>query len=76
MRYAALKAGLVTKEELDSADFNPARPHSIRTAFISILKMAGMNDMLVEYFCGHTIFATDQAYFRITVDELRKIQTI
>lgn len=72
MRSAALKAGLVTKEELESADFNPARPHSIRTAFISILKMAGMNDMLVEYFCGHTISATDQAYFRITVDELRK----
>ena len=36
------------------------------------MKMAGMNDMLVEYFCGHTISATDQAYFRITVDELRK----
>ena len=34
--------------------------------------MAGMNNTLVEYFCGHTISATDKAYLRLTVDELRK----
>src|SRR5208283_4665418 len=30
------------------------------------------NNTLVEYLCGHTISATDKAYFRLTVDELRK----
>lgn len=72
MKSAALKTGITSKEQMDSADFNPARPHGIRTSFISILKIAGMNNMLVEYFCGHTISDTDQAYFRLTVDELRK----
>lgn len=72
VKSAALKAGLVSKEEMEAADFSPCRPHAIRTAFISILKMAGMNNTLVEYLCGHTISATDKAYFRLTVDELRK----
>ena len=72
LKSAALKAGLVTQQELNAADVSPCRPHAIRTAFISILKMAGLNDTLVEYFCGHTISATDKAYLRLTVDELRK----
>jgi hypothetical protein len=73
LRSAALKSGLTTQEELKVADFNPCRPHAIRTAFISILKTAGMNNTMVEYLCGHTISSTEKAYLRVTTDELRKM---
>lgn len=48
MRRAAFEAGLVSKEKLKSADMNPARPHALRTAFISILKLANMNNISEE----------------------------
>jgi integrase len=72
IRKAALKAGLVTQEQLALADMSPCRPHALRTAFMSILKMAGMNNTLVEYFSGHTISPTEKAYLRLTTDELKK----
>jgi integrase len=72
MRRAAFEAGLVSKEKLKSADMNPARPHALRTAFISILKLANMNNTLVEYFCGHSISPTEKAYMNFDVEELRK----
>lgn len=73
IRSAALKAGLVTQEQIDIADMSPCRPHALRIAFISILKMAGINNTIVEYFAGHTISPTEKAYLRLTTDELRKI---
>jgi hypothetical protein len=72
MRRASFEAGLVSKEKLKSADMNPARPHALRTAFISILKLANMNNTLVEYFCGHSISPTEKAYMNFDVEELRK----
>jgi integrase/recombinase XerD len=72
MRRAAFEAGLVSKEKLKSSDMNPVRPHALRTAFISILKLANMNNTLVEYFCGHSISPTEKAYMNFDVEELRK----
>jgi integrase/recombinase XerD len=73
LRTTALKAGLLTQEQLDAADLSPCRPHALRTAFLSILKMNGVNNTLVEYLAGHTIPPTEKAYLRLTTDELRKI---
>lgn len=72
LKAAALKSGVLNKEQSDAADISPCRPHALRTAFISILKMAGANNTLVEYFCGHSINPTEKAYLRLTTDELRK----
>lgn len=71
MKRAAIESGLVTKEKLKAADMSPCRPHALRTAFISILKLAGMNNTVVEYLVGHTISDTEKAYFKSTIDELR-----
>jgi integrase/recombinase XerD len=69
---AAVKAGLVSEEKLRASDMSPCRPHAIRTAFISILKMAGMNNLIVEELCGHTLPGSQQPYWLCNIDELRK----
>jgi integrase len=69
----AIKSGLVSKEKLEAADINPARPHSLRSSFISILKLAGMNNVAVELLCGHTISILDSAYSQFSLEELRSL---
>ena len=69
----AIKSGLVSKEKLEAADINPARPHSLRSSFISILKLAGMNNVAVELLCGHTVSILDSAYSQFSLEELRNL---
>ena len=69
----AVKSGLVSKERLESADMNPARPHALRSSFISILKLAGMNNVAVELLCRHTVSVIDSAYSQFSLEELRKL---
>ena len=40
---------------------------------MSILKLTGMNNTLVEYMSGHSISPTEKAYLRLTTDELRRL---
>jgi hypothetical protein len=42
-------------------------------SLMSILKLTGMNNTLVEYMSGHSISPTEKAYLRLTTDELRKL---
>jgi integrase/recombinase XerD len=70
---AALKAGLVTREKLDAADINPCRPHAVRAAFVSILKNAGANNLIVEYLVGHAIPLAQKPYWICDTNELAKI---
>lgn len=72
-RVYAVKSGLVTEKQLKVADLNPARPHALRAAFQSILKLAGMNDAVVEYMAGHNIGETQRAYWLARTDELRDL---
>lgn len=72
LKTLALKSGLVSQEELEIADFNPVRPHALRTAFVSILKNAGANNSIVEYLCGHTVSPTEKAYLNLTPEELQR----
>ena len=69
----AVKSGLVSKEKLEAADMNPARPHALRSSFISILKLAGMNNVAVELLCGHTVSVIDSAYSQFSLEELRNL---
>jgi integrase/recombinase XerD len=56
MRKTALRAGLVTKKELEDADISPVRPYSLRKAFSNILKnKTQLNNDLIEHLMGHAI---------------------
>ena len=55
LRETAIKAGLITREEMDKVDFNPYRPHALRAAFSSILRLNGFDPVLVEFMMGHSI---------------------
>lgn len=71
-RDLALNAGIVTKDELEVSDINPARPHALRGAFSTILKLKGVNELFVEYMLGHSI-PYNGAYFMPISEELRGI---
>jgi len=71
-RDLVLNAGIVTKEELEVSDINPARPHALRSAFSTILKLEGVNELFVEYMLGHAI-PYNGAYFRPQPEELSKV---
>lgn len=73
LKKLALKSGLVSESEMEAADMNPARPHAFRTAFISILKLAGCNDMAVEYMAGHKLDEVQTAYWRTRTEELMEM---
>jgi len=55
LRDTALKAGLVTEEELEVADMNPCRPHALRSAFSTVLRLNGFDPLLVDFMQGHAI---------------------
>lgn len=73
MKTLALKSGLVSKERMAASDINPCRPHALRSSFMSILKTNGMNNTAVEYLAGHTLPTTEQAYWQVRTEELRKM---
>jgi len=73
MSIAAIKSGLVSVERMEVADFNPVRPHALRSSFISIMKLAGASETAVEYMAGHTLDGVRKAYFKPRLDELREI---
>jgi len=72
MRKLAVVSGLVTAEEMERADLNPCRPHALRSAFSSILKLEGVNNDIIEYWLGHAV-TYQSAYFQGITDELREI---
>ena len=55
LRDVALKAGLVTEEELEVADLNLVRPHALRSSFSTILRLNGFDPLIVDFLQGHTL---------------------
>ncbi|MDK2781999.1 MAG: hypothetical protein PWR13_1027 [Archaeoglobi archaeon] len=55
LRETSIKAGLITKEEMEKVDFNPYRPHALRAAFSSILRLNGFDPVLFDFMMGHSI---------------------
>jgi integrase len=72
-KHLAIKSGIVSEEKMKNADLNPARPHALRAAGMSILKLDGYNSEAVEFRCGHELGSTQQAYWLTRPDELRKL---
>ncbi|RLI76680.1 integrase, partial [Archaeoglobales archaeon] len=72
LRETALKAGLVTEEDLEHADLNPCRPHALRSAFSMILRLNGFDPLVVEYMMGHRI-PYNGVYLIPTPERLRQM---
>jgi len=73
LKTLAIKSGLVTEEQMEQADINPARPHALRAGGMSVLKLAGYNEEAVEFRCGHELDSTRQAYWLTRPEELRQL---
>lgn len=69
----AIKSGLVTEEQMQLADLNPARPHSLRSGGMSVLKLAGYNPEAVEFRAGHELTEQRQLYWLARPEELREL---
>lgn len=71
-RRLALRSGLVTEKELEEADFNPLRSHSLRSGFSSVLKEEGANESVINGWQGHRV-SYDSAYHNFTDKQLRDL---
>lgn len=56
----------------DNGGYNPARPHSLRSAFKSRL-INKMDGDLIEFLMGHNIGEVKDAYLKMPTDELREL---
>jgi integrase/recombinase XerD len=73
MKKTALRAGLVTKAELEKADMNPVRPYALRKSFSNILKnKSHLNNELVEYMMGHAL-PYNSAYNEPDPNDIREL---
>jgi len=70
-RTLAVNSGLVSKERLEECDQNPVRPHALRAAFSTQLRVGGVSDDFVDYMMGHKL-PFDSAYFLARLDELEE----
>lgn len=76
-RQLAVETGLVTEEEIKQNSWNPVRPHALRRWFQDTLRLAGVNQEIIEYMVGHKLpykgayFSADalQAY-KMNLDKL------
>jgi len=57
---------------VNKGGFNPARPHSLRSAFRSRLT-GKMDGDLIEFFMGHEIGQAKKAYINLPDEELREL---
>jgi len=72
LRAVVIKSELVSNEELETADMNPARPHALRSAFSTTLRLNGFNDGVVDFMMGHTV-PYNGAYFIPPEEKLREM---
>lgn len=61
-------------KEADLKGWNPARPHSLREAFISHLS-GKIDGVLIQFWSGHNIGQKNQAYLEMPTKEMRKFYT-
>lgn len=71
LREYAARLKFIYDEDLENG-YNPARPHSLRSAFRSRLT-GKMDGDLIEFFMGHDIGTEKKAYLNMPEDELREL---
>jgi integrase len=67
----AKKLSFLKNQDLENG-YNPARPHSLRSAFKSRL-VGKTSDDLVEFIMGHAIGGVKTAYMNLPQEELRQL---
>jgi integrase len=76
MRYR--KVNKKAQKNTAKGKYNHIRAHTVRKIFSSTLKTKGCNNTLVEYLMGHTIDATQAAYFfksdKITDEDIQQMK--
>lgn len=61
------------RKNTKAGTYNSVRSHAMRKYFSSVLIAAGCNHEVKEYFMGHTLSATQAAYFAVATDKLKEI---
>ena len=59
-------------KDADLEGWNPARPHSLREAFISHLS-GKVDGRLIQFWSGHNIGKEKQGYLKMSTEEMRKL---
>ena len=72
MRETVVKAGIVTKDEMERADMNPARPHALRSAFSTILRLNGFDPLVIDHMQGHNL-PYNGAYYIPPPEKVREV---
>jgi integrase len=62
-----------SRKDNDKGKWNIVRSHNMRKIFNSRLKNAGCDSDIVEYFMGHTLGATKDAYYKPDIEKLKDI---
>jgi len=70
-RENATGLGFISNEDLENG-YNPARPHSLRSAFRSHLT-GKVADTLIEFWMGHALGEQVRAYLNLPAEELREL---
>ncbi|KXB05584.1 hypothetical protein AKJ49_00510 [candidate division MSBL1 archaeon SCGC-AAA382A03] len=71
-RRIVKRSGIVSEDKMKEADFNPARPHALRSGFSSVLKEEGVNQSIIDGLTGHSV-GYDSAYHNFTDKQLREL---
>jgi integrase/recombinase XerD len=71
LREYARKLEFILDEDVENG-YNPARPHSLRSAFRSRLT-GKMDETLIEFFMGHDIGVEKKTYINMPDEELREL---
>ncbi len=71
MRFREIAQGL-SYIDLNDGEMNPARPHSMRSAFRSRLT-GKLDEDIIEYLMGHAISETKRTYINMPDEELREL---
>jgi len=71
LRDYAQKLNFIYEADLENG-YNPARPHSLRSAFRSRLT-GKMDGELIEFFMAHELGQSQRTYMNQPLDELREI---
>jgi integrase len=72
MKEVAILAGFVDKQN-NGKDFNILGPHALRESFSSIMLNAGVPKPIVDFWLGHAINGTDEAYMTTQFDRTKEM---
>jgi integrase len=71
LKDLAIKTGLVKKD--NGKDFNILGSHALRESFSSIMLNSGVPKPIVDFWLGHTVNGTDEAYMIVQFERAKEM---